>query len=66
MFLKTNKFDFNKAFLHGVHSLRRADEKALLEQVENAFSKSSSQEKMEFKGNMKLITNQFDKVAILQ
>ena len=53
---------------NGVYQLSQDQKQQImdLEQVENAFSKSSSQEKMEFKGNMKLITNQFDKVEILQ
>lgn len=63
-FLKSNHFDFNKAFLHGVSSLRRNDEKKLLDEIETSNVGNTPAEKLEInKNNMRIVKSALDKVA---
>lgn len=62
-FLKSNHFDFNKAFIHGVSSLRRNDEKRLLDEIEASAATNANSEKLEVtKGNVKIIMSTMEKV----
>ena len=46
-FLKSNHFDFNKSFIHGISSLRRDDEKRLLDEIANTKTHTSPDDKIE-------------------
>lgn len=66
-FLKSNHFDFNKAFIHGVSSLRRNDEKRLLDEIEASAATNANSEKLEVtKGNVRIIMSTMEKVLIIE
>ncbi|OAO16972.1 Poly(A)-specific ribonuclease PARN-like domain-containing protein [Blastocystis sp. ATCC 50177/Nand II] len=62
-FLKSCHFDFNKAFIHGVPSLRRSDEKRILDEIEKSYSDKTPRTQIEInKNQMKAISPAFDKI----
>ena len=61
--MKANHFDFNKAFIHGVSSLRRNDEKRLLDDIEATKTHTSQSDIIEVNQNsMKVVKSAMDKV----
>ena len=62
-FLKSNHFDFNKSFLHGVSMLRRSDEQRILDDISSASKHKAAGDKMEInKNNIKTLKAVFDQV----
>ena len=56
-FLKSNNFDFNKSFLHGISSIRRNDEKRLLDEIMNNEARHKSEDHIEITGNNAKVVN---------
>ena len=61
--MKSNNFDFNKSFLHGISSLRRDDEKRLLDEIANTKAHTDPGDKIEVNhANIKTLKVAFDRV----
>ena len=56
-FLKSNNFDFNKSFLHGISSIRRNDEKRLLDEIMMNDTRHKSEDRIEITGNNAKVIN---------
>ena len=64
--MKSCHFDFNKAFLHGVASLRRSDEKRILDEIEKSYSNATPRDYIALnKNQMKMLAPAFDKVVFI-
>ena len=62
--MKSNHFDFNKSFLHGVSMLRRSDEQRILDDISSASKHKAAGDKMEInKNNIKTLKAVFDQVC---